>query len=334
MSEHAFESGRARVLAGPATQQPQRSSRRWLVAAAVLGVLTLGTVSALNLGGTAPAANAEAVAVLTSAADVTTSAEHAPVGPGQYRYVKTVESKWMGVVLNGASDANCWFRRERTEETWIPADWKQEWLRRVTLTEPLETRSCTKDQAVNAPFASTEITPWEARAKQGDFPQPKSRPGPGIKPADPTKSLGTQPKRDEELPPTLYRPTPEYLAKLPRDPQQLFVLLRDSTCLAEACALHAARSALDTGLIPDDLRAAMYRALTKIPGTTVGDRQANLGGRVGTAIRVTEPDRTLDLIIDPKTGDYIGARTVLNGEVQDFSSVVTGVTGAIGTAPR
>ncbi|WP_344870310.1 CU044_5270 family protein [Allokutzneria multivorans] len=333
MSQHAFEAGRARVLAGPAAQQQQRTSRRWLAAAAGVTALTLGTVGALNLGGGAPPANAEAVAVLTSAADATTSTKAAPGEPGQFRYIKKVESKWFGVVLNGAMSANCWYRQERTEETWIPADWKQEWQRRVAVTEPLETRSCTAEQAKNAPYGSTEI-PWEARAKNGDFPPPKFRRGPGLGAKVGPETLTPSSEPAKELPPSLYRPTPEYLAKLPRDPQRLFVVLRDSTCLADACAMHAARSALSTGQIPDDLRAAMYRAVAKIPGATVGNRQDNLGGRVGTAIRITEPSRTLDLIIDPKTGDYIGDRTVLDGELHEFSSVVTGVTDAIGTAPR
>ncbi|SDM74501.1 CU044_5270 family protein [Allokutzneria albata] len=331
MSEHAFDTGRERVLAGPG-RRPRRS-RRGLVAAAVLAVLTLGTVGVLNFSGTAPPANAEAVTLLTKAADVTADA---PVGPGQYRYVKTTESRWRGVVLHGASSANCWFRTERTEETWIPADRNQDWLRRTTSTEPLETRSCTKDEAKNAPFASTEVSPWESRAKDGKFVWPASlvregKPPAGLEPL----SVRTQPAR--EIPPNIYHPTPEFLAGLPRDPQRLFTLLRDSTCAADVCALFGARGLLGSGQTTDELRAAVYRALTRIPGMSVADGQANLHGRIGTALRVITPEQTQDIIIDRETGDYIGDRTVRTeswGKVVESTSVASGITRELGAQPR
>jgi RNA polymerase sigma-70 factor (ECF subfamily) len=70
---------------------------------------------------------------------------------------------------------------------------------------------------------------------------------------------------------------------------------------------------LRTGMVPADLRAALYKAAALIPGVSVTDGQATLGGRKGIAIgRVEETSHTRqDIIIDPKTGLLIGERQVL-----------------------
>lgn len=341
MSDAAFAAGRDRIfaeLSPSAAPRQRRPVRRWIAAGAVI---TVGTVGVLNFGGSGitPPANAEAVQVLTNAADVTVRTTDVPVGHGQYRYVKVKQSRWAGVVLHGAISANCWFRYEQTEETWIPADRDQDWLRRTTHTDPLEVKSCTIQEAKNAPYVRPAVTPWESRAKHGRFGDPDVLPRPGevVSPLPPGVVHIEPRPNSEEPPPNIFHPTPELLAGLPRDPQKLFVLLRDSTCLEEACAFVGALDMLGTGQIPGELRAAVYRAMTKVPSMTVADRQANLDGRVGIAIRITDPGRVRDMIVDPKTGDYIGARDVEDtpaGQLTDSTAVTMGVADAIGAPPN
>jgi hypothetical protein len=335
MTDLSFAARRAQVLDAAASRtiapRQRRPVRRWIAAAAAITAVTVGV---LNFGGPGltPAANAEAVAVLTQAADVTVQATDVPVGPGQYRYVKKKESRWQVVALRGARSADCWLRYESTEETWIPTELDQEWLRRISNSDWLEAKYCTKEEAQHALSSAFPPIPpigasIEGRAKSGRFTPPLG--------AD--KPLGRDEMLSDRRPGNVLNPTPEFMAKLPRDPQKLFTVLKDAVCLGDVCAFVAAEEMLGTGRIPGELRAAVYRALTRIPGMTVVDRQANLDGRAGIAIRVTDPGRVRDLIVDPKTGDYIGTRNNVKdspgGSLFDSSAVTTGVVDTIGAPP-
>jgi hypothetical protein len=69
---------------------------------------------------------------------------------------------------------------------------------------------------------------------------------------------------------------------------------------------------LRSGIVPGDLRAALFRAAALIPGVEVVDRQANLNGEVGVAVGRYEPnsgDRQ-EIIFNPETGMVIGEREV------------------------
>ena len=345
MTDLSFAARRALVLDAAASRtiapRQRRPVRRWIAAAAAIAAVTVG---ALNFGGSGltPAANAEAVAVLANAADVTVQTVDAPVGPGQYRYVKNKASQWVGIELQRAGgSADCFFRYEETTETWIPADRDQDWLRRFTRTDPLETKSCTMTELLHAPaFAMPPVPERETRAKGGRFDYsvrviPSGTDESGAIRFTP---LGGDQAAREESPVSIYHPTPEYLATFPRDPQKLFTKLRDLVCLSgDGCAVVAAEGMLGTGQVPGDLRAAVYRALTRIPGMTVVDRQANLDGRVGIAIRIAGPGWFDDLIVDPKTGDYIGSRSNVKdspgGSLLHSSAVTTGVADVIGAPP-
>jgi hypothetical protein len=341
MADLSFAARRALVLDAAASRtiapRRRRPVRRWVAAAAAITAVTVGV---LNFGGSGltPPANAEAVAVLTGAADVTVQATDVPVGPGQYRYVKKTASQWNSVILHGASSGNCWFRYEETEETWIPADRDQDWLRRITRTDPLETKSCTMAEALHAPTFAMPPTPQrETRAKGGKFDHSVRVIPSGPDENGPIRFTPLEGAPAEESPVSIYHPTPEYLATFPRDPQKLFMTLRDMVCLGDTCAFVAAEGLLDTGQVPGELRAAVYQALTRIPGITVADRSANLDGRTGIAIRITGPGWARDLIVDPKTGDFIGSRGNLRdspgGLLINSSSVTTGVADTIGAPP-
>ncbi|GAB3912378.1 hypothetical protein GCM10029964_120010 [Kibdelosporangium lantanae] len=100
--------------------------------------------------------------------------------------------------------------------------------------------------------------------------------------------------------------------------------------------LRAAQTMLETGQIPGDLRAAVYRALTRVRGVRITENQRDLDGRVGTMIGVTGSGQAFNLIVDQKTGDYFGARTVQDspaGQLVEANAVTTGVANAIGVPP-
>jgi hypothetical protein len=80
---------------------------------------------------------------------------------------------------------------------------------------------------------------------------------------------------------------------LPLDAQGLLDIIRQRGRQGrpEAETLEAIAAALGTGVVPADLRAALYKAAALIPGATVVYRQANLDGKAGTAIGIERPDR-------------------------------------------
>lgn len=69
-----------------------------------------------------------------------------------------------------------------------------------------------------------------------------------------------------------------------------------------------------TGLVPADLRAALYESLALVPGVTSKENQKNFDGKSGTAIGRTELLRggeRAEIIIDPDTGLVIGERNIM-----------------------
>jgi RNA polymerase sigma-70 factor (ECF subfamily) len=129
---------------------------------------------------------------------------------------------------------------------------------------------------------------------------------------------------------------------LPRDPEELLAHIYDQTQGAgvsrDGEALVWIADVLRSGLVPADLRAALFQAATGIPGVEVVDRRANLDGRVGVAVgrdeRAGGSHFRQELIFDEATGQVIGERQVAleddgtgieAGDAYDFTSVTTTV---------
>ncbi|MBK8445790.1 MAG: CU044_5270 family protein [Micropruina sp.] len=137
----------------------------------------------------------------------------------------------------------------------------------------------------------------------------------------------------EQMPAYWSLPSPSWLAALPRDPAQLRARLyadtegRGNNHDDEAFTYVA--DVLRSGIVPADLRSALFEVLRTIPGTTVKDAEARLDdGRVGAAIGRNDIfGSTGQLIVDPDNGQVIGERTVMStffGFVGD-ATLTTGI---------
>jgi hypothetical protein len=320
--ERAHRRARSELLVAagarePVTPAPEpRPKRRWgwwvgsaaTVAAVTAGVLVVQTV---QLDTTIPSAAAEQ---LNSAAD-RTGATDEPLGPGQYRYIAT-HAWWM------ASGGDFAYLAENLLETWVPADQEQDWLWRRDVTGATKRLS---GQAVRVHETAWPEGEW--RAPCGDWF---------------AVSEGRTPCSQEG---SWQVPTAEFLAALPRNPDRLYERLRGDTegkgSDADLEVVVYVADVLRTGLVPADLRAALYRALAKVDGLQITERVANVDGRRGTAYGISAAGRRHDVIVDPATGQFIGERQLTEdgyddipaGTVTEYTSVTTTVVPGIGVAP-
>ncbi|OIH99500.1 MULTISPECIES: CU044_5270 family protein [unclassified Curtobacterium] len=110
--------------------------------------------------------------------------------------------------------------------------------------------------------------------------------------------------------------TPAELASMPRDPDALYRWVSEhatGSASHEEAMTVLITDDLSTGMVPADLRSAMYRVLARIPGTAVTHDAVTLDGRRGIGIGRAEPNRDgehSEVVIDPDTGDFIGTRTL------------------------
>jgi hypothetical protein len=117
--------------------------------------------------------------------------------------------------------------------------------------------------------------------------------------------------------PSWSNPTPDFLARQPRDPDLLLTALRNNTewgtgtLEPDERAFRHLTSGLSSGLVPADLRAALYQVARKIPGIKLQDNVVTLDGRHGRAVGYERDGYRSDLIISPTTGQMIGSRLVV-----------------------
>jgi hypothetical protein len=324
--ERAFSHARTELLlaagAPVAEEPPGRSRRRWgrwavataTVAAVAAAVLVVQTV---QFGDNMP--SAAAVAGLNSAADKINSVDE-PLGPGQYRYIAT-HAWWM------VSAQKYSYLAENLLETWVPADEKLDWLMRRDVTGKRKWVSGTEEEA-RADGIRFDAPGWpEQRAPCGDW----NASGQGKKPCSTPGGWQT--------------PNAKFMASLPRDPDQLYDRLRKDT------AGHGSDENLEmlvyvadmlrSGLVPADLRAALYRTLAKVPNLEITEQVANLDGQKGTSYGISADGKRQDVIIDPATGQFIGERQIAEesnefvpaGTVMEYTSMTTAVVSGIGVRP-
>jgi hypothetical protein len=320
----ALHRARAELLVGagaPAAEPGPVPRRRWAWWAAAIGTVTAVAASVLVVQTVQfPAPDATAIEQLNLAAD-RVGAVDAPIGPGEYRYIAT--HAWWMVSMGRYS-----YLAENLIETWQPASWTQEWLERRELTGARKWVSGTEEEARTAGFPIDDSSPADdRRAPCGDY----SALDENRKPC--TQEGGWQ------------QPTPEFLAGLPTGTDELYDRLRHDTegrgADPDQEMLVYVADALRTGLVPAELRAALYRVLAKVPGIEITEQVANLDGRRGTAYGISAAGQRHDVIVDPATGQFIGERQVAErafdgvpaGTVMGYTSVTVTAAPAIGVRP-
>ncbi len=310
------------TAADPAARRRRRWWRTALaagVAAVLVGIGIL--VPSFVTDRHRPVNSAEAIGVLDQAAVAAVGASDEPVRPGQYRYIET-HAWW--TTFSGYQV----FQDENLIRIWVPADpdaSTEDWMldRRPTGNRVwiVGDEQQARDDGTFMDALDTGVT-LRATAPCGNFYTPGPCPRAG----------------------SWQDPTPGFLAGLPRDPAQLYSRLQADAPANDRGSAELfvyAVDALRTGLVPADLRAALYQALTRIDGIELTDQAVNLDGRVGTAIGIDDGQFRHDIIIDPVTGTFIGEREVLtddydrapDGTTMSYSAVRTAVVDAIGTVP-
>jgi hypothetical protein len=233
--------------------------------------------------------------LLDRSAGAITVAGDPVVGPGQYLRIAT--HAWYANIVEGI-----WQYLVESQDTmWVPADRDAEWQWMQTTTG--EVRWISGDPATLPPELGdpTEPTSEVLRAPGGRF-------------------YG-------EIPEGWSNPNPAFVAGLPRDPARLYDRLTVDTAGEPApreTTLDNAAAALRTGLLPADLRAAICKALARVPGIRVVDGTADLDGRSGVGFGVTDDSGFVhEIIIDPQTGRFIGERSTSPTGTELESTAVT-----------
>jgi RNA polymerase sigma-70 factor (ECF subfamily) len=141
----------------------------------------------------------------------------------------------------------------------------------------------------------------------------------GAAPAPGTMAGGSTDTTDltpEQLPGSWQTGTPAFLAGLPRDTGALRARLYADTAgqgpSADGEAFTSVADLLRSGLVPADLRAALYRVLATVPGVEITSATASVDGVRGVGLGRLEDGNGLrqEIVVDPGTGDLVGERTV------------------------
>ncbi|MQA81328.1 MAG: hypothetical protein GEV10_23060 [Streptosporangiales bacterium] len=287
-----------------ALDTPRRRRRPWrrvavLTAAAVTAVACAVGVTVVGGGDGEPTRASAAERLLTDAAESASAADDA-VPPGKYRYVGV--RAWYSSEGDVGDGTYFLALVEQRNETWVPADDTGVWHFRSTSSGRYRWLAGSESKAEKAGIVPPDRGVTEEKGRCGDYYPPDG---------EPSSCANVQVGWN--------RPRAEWIDGLPRDPERLAERLRgdveswpDDGSGVTADMFSAATSALESGMLPADLRAALYRVLADLPGIRITERVANLDGRTGVAFSLPSPGLSRrDVILDPKSGEFIGSRSVL-----------------------
>jgi RNA polymerase sigma-70 factor (ECF subfamily) len=265
--------------------RPHRGLKRagWIsgttiVVAGIAAALVLSNV--VGVAGWRGGAEPAAAAALSDAAAATIKTSDPVVGPGQYLKVST--QAVYSVDGDDGTGHGAAYLATQDGQMYVPADHNDDWVWVRDPSTVAQTFGPASKRAAAADNTSTK--PEIIRAAKGAWYNGK--------------------------------PTAEGFDSLPRDPQQLLNYIYRVTAGAgvsrDGEALVYIADTLRTGVVPADLRAALYKAVAGIPGVTITDKAATLDGRTGIAFGRDEGNGVRqEIIIDPGTGLLIGEREVL-----------------------
>ncbi|ALE04770.1 hypothetical protein AL755_03525 (plasmid) [Arthrobacter sp. ERGS1:01] len=276
------------------TRRPRKALRITLMTAATLGLVTaLVAGNVIGLAGWRGAASAEAAEVLNSAAELAIKTSDPALLPGQYLKIEST-NLWLTqtaqAVAAGDKDVSgeplSWLDTEKMS-MYVPANRDHEWI---------------WDRSGRIP-----TTFFSEQAKEFALQQAKSM-------GDTSEHLKAANGAFYGSPSSF--PSEKELAGYSRNPWMLLNGIYLKTLGAgqsiDGEALVWIADLLCTGLVPADLRAALYKAAAMIPGVTVTQDQATLDGQRGVSIGRAEKASNIrqDIIIDPATGQLIGERQI------------------------
>lgn len=307
----------ATELDRPLPVRRHRRWGRWASAAAVVGALVAGGLVAENLvGGNQPTASAAAL-TLRQAATAAIQERDPVLKPGQYLYIHS-DAIAESMIDNGEAPLLDYLRSD-VSEMWVPADRKADWRMRIVRSGPLRWISGSAAQARAEGVDVSPPAPTDITAACGAFY------GDG----------GAKPACVDAGPGSWQEPTPAWVAALPTDPARLLAKIRADMPkkLGDAEVLTYVADALRAGQIPAKTRATMYQALALLPDLKVTEQVANLDGRKGVAMGVVNPASPVrqEIIVDPKTGQFIGERSVTQRKFDGFPSGAVAASDAITT---
>jgi hypothetical protein len=262
--------------------------------------------------------------------DLAIAVSDRPMASHQYRYVET-HAWWLGTF--GPHQ----HLTEHRLRQWVPARPEREWVLERELTGAQTWLTGSAEEARDDGFDLRGIVPvGRFRAPYGDFDAgPDAELGLDL---DTTFCARPRPPRRGSW----QSPTPEFLQRLPRDPAALLARLREDNPGSWFGPFAAAVTALRTALVPAELRAAFFRALSALPGVHIGDEALNIDGQACLAI-VHDAGRTrTELLLDPADGQFAGERDTVRadsrcglpaGTVISTTAVRTAVVDAAGELP-
>ncbi len=273
------------------TASPVRRMRRYRpVLLAGAAVVVAGGLVATGAGVTHWRSPESAAAATLHEAAAAAVADRTPAGA----FTKVVESELS--MVSTTSDGEHYdegYLEPTTTTTWVPADVSGTWVREIRSGAATKffggtaARQAASDDGIGQPSA-----PVREQGVGGDFAD-------GELGGEQTGTLGASD-----------------IADLPRDPHALVRRIEAAPRAAgttdELHVFDTISGLLRTGLVPADLRAAMYEALATLPDVVITEEQVSLDGHRGTAIGLPRWSRTEqhDVIIDPADGAYIGERSI------------------------
>ncbi|WBQ02966.1 CU044_5270 family protein [Kribbella sp. CA-293567] len=303
---------RQRLLtAGPVRR---RAPRARLLIAGGLALTLAGAFLVRDVvshdGSAVPGAVADAGTVLADAAAKSQAAPNASVGPGEF-YLVTMRRSFAHTY---GPKKQYRATSQLMVESWIPADPSRGYLQRNHDFLKVDYANAESKAAARkyAPYLLTKPKTHLVRVNCKGF---------RLDLRIPREVL------DEPCTGDWSRPTPAFLARQPRDPDKLLAVLRTYTPPAvrkenwsdrvradhiplDQRAFSRIGSVLQSGIVPPDLRAALYQAARKIPGIQLIENVETLDGRRAQAIGYTSEGQRFDILIDPTTGQGIGSRLI------------------------
>lgn len=289
---HRTSSGRQGTTTSRAARRVGWVGAGTVVAAGVAAALVAGNV--LGVAGPHGGADTAAAAVLDDAALRTIQTSDPVVGAGQYLEVATHAA--YAYVSNADDGTRLVYLSSQDGQVYVPSDRDGEWVWVRDPEHPVQTFGPASEQAA----AEADPSPGEyLRAAGGAF---------------------------YDSPAVV---SPAMLSALPRDPEALLAHIRTVTKgqgnSPDSEALVWIADTLRSGIVPADLRAAMFRAAALIPDIRITDRAANLDGRTGIAIGHTFREGDVqEIVVDPDTGLLIGEREVVTGKAAEDWNVPDG----------